>query len=662
MTDTADTKRCSRCGAEYSGQASPLGLCPACLLALGMSDPSWTPPADSSAAGESPASPQTVATHMVAQRPSMWARARHTLTNHRRPVLLTMIAVASLIAITMFLNALFPGRVQDAQQPASSVVRFTLPWPQDTQALDGAQFAVSPDGTAVAIAARGVGGQSHLWLRRLQALDWIELPRTEGATFPFWSPDSRHVGFFAERQLKRIDIANGLTQAVCDAPNARGGTWGIRDEIVFADGATRTLMRVPARGGERQPITRLGQGEIAHVWPRFLANGRHVVFFANAPDTQAKGTYAIDLDIADGRRILIARRIVTTVPISNVLLRPFSGSLVAQRFDVARPEPGDDGQVISGVERVTGTAEAGPTFAASHNVLVYRSAGDQKTQLTWLDRDGRIIGTIGDPGDYGDWSMGPDGRSVVVSRREDQSPRSNLWVIDLTRGTSSRLTFDPERDASPVWSPDARRLAFAARREQQVLLTTSVTNGAKADQIATSPFSMRPTDWSKDGRLLLYTVDDPRTALDVLMLPMAGDDRKPSPLLQGPFNESDAHFSPDGRLVAYVSNETGRDEVFVRSFPEAEGKSLISLDGGSRPRWGADGRELFFVSADGKLMATAIETRPTFRAGQPRALLDLGRSRVYEVSADGRRFVTQMPLQDQPDELHVVLNWMNELR
>jgi hypothetical protein len=310
--------------------------------------------------------------------------------------------------------------------------------PPTRPALEGAQFAVSPDGSAIALAARGVDGQSHLWLRRLQALDWVELPRTEGATFPFWSPDSRHVGFFAERQLKRIDVANGLTQAVCDAPNARGGTWGIRDEIIFGDGGTRTLMRVPARGGEPYSITKLAQGEIAHVWPRFLDDGRHVVFFANTPDTQAKGTYAIDLDIADGRRILIARRIVTTVPIGDILLRPLSGSLVAQRFDFARPERGDDGQVIGGVERVTGTAEAGPTFAAAHNVLVYRSAGDQKTQLSWLDREGRIIGTIGEPGDYG---TGRWARTAGVS----SSPGGRISLRDRICGSSiSRAA--PRRD------------------------------------------------------------------------------------------------------------------------------------------------------------------------------------------------------------------------
>jgi Tol biopolymer transport system component len=568
------------------------------------------------------------------------------------------------IAIVVVALAAVLGLVRSGSSdigPLAAAIRFTLPFPSGTRPIDGAQFAPSPDGTAVVLAARGADGQSHLWIRRLRALDWQELPRTEGALYPFWSPDSQHVGFFANQRLARIDVTNGLTQTICDAPDGHGATWGIQNDIVFASNANGPLSRVPASGGSPQLITKLDPGrmEVAHLWPRFLDDGHRFVYFANTANRRNPVTYLMDL--TGGERARIIPFDVAAVPVGDLLLFPQNGTLITQRFDAGKGRVDDHVEAIAGADNVGGPVAFGPGFSVARNVLVYRNSSPRLSRLMWFDRSGRVIDEIGPAADYRMLSLAPDGQRVVVARADDRANTSDLGILDTTRGTSTRLTFGARQDSSPIWSPDAARIVFVSRRDgRQALMTTSAAGGGVEQEIATWPHTVRPTDWSSDGRLLLFTSRDPRTGLDVWVMPVMGDG-KANALIQTSFNESDARFSPDGRWVAYVSNDSGVDQVFVRSFPQTESRWQVSVSGGTHPRWLRDGRELLFVAPDGMLTAVGIESGPSFRVGPPRMLWPVPGATDFAVGPDGRFLVAIPDEGDEANQLHVIVNWMSEL-
>lgn len=570
------------------------------------------------------------------------------------PLVVGVVGLAAALAVVQ--------RSRPARATAmTTAIRFTLPYPEDTRPLDGAQFAPSPDGTAIAVAARGPDGQSRLWIRRLQALDWQELPRTAGAMYPFWSPDSRHIGFFANRRLERVDVENGLTQTVSDAPDGRGGTWGIDGDIVFAPGASGPLSRVPASGGRPVPITQLDRGrmEVAHLWPRFLADGRRVLYFANAVNRGNAASYVTDLSSGERRSIL--SRDVAAVPVADLLLFSQNRALMAQRFQLRSQRLEDRVDAIGGAGAVGGPMAYGPSFSASAGLLVYRNMRPRLSRLAWVDASGRFVDEAGPPAEYRAASLSPDGTRVVVAQGGSGTDTSELWLLDAMRGTSMRLTFGAHQDATPIWSPDAQRIAFVSRRDGRVMLmTTSAAGGGTEQEIATWPFGVELTDWSRDGRALIFTARNPKTGLDVWLKPMTGDD-KPLPLLQSSSDESDARVSPDGRWIAYVSNESGIDQIYVRTFPPPGSVWQVSTNGGTRPRWRGDGRELFFVAPDGALTAVGVTTGASLVLGPARALLRLHEATGFEVQPGGRFLVSLPAVQDAGSHLHVIANWTSEL-
>jgi Tol biopolymer transport system component len=655
MSDAGDAQRCGRCGAEFTALSTPLGLCPACLLKLGMSDPAMTPaqepePEPEPVAPLGPAPPGPTPPAPVAP-----ARARRRLRLPQRRVWLT---AAALLVIAVLATQFFP-RLQ-RREPAGvhgTAVRFTLTLPDETEIADGAQLAVSADGTQLVVAARQAGGPQRLWLRRLQSSEWRELPRTDGATFPFWSPDSRHVGFFTDRRLMRIEVTNGLTRTVCDVRSGHGGTWGIQDDIVFADAAG--LSRVPASGGVPVAVTKVdsSDNQRAHLWPHFLPDGRHFVFLVQkANDEVATHIRSVDtgesMAIADGRG--------PSAFVAYVLLFARGATLATQRFDQTTGVIGEV-ETIGGVEEIAGSLTAGSAFSASSTVLVYRREEERRRQLTWFGREGRHFGVVGKPAEYTGFALSPDGRRVAVARRGDDEA-SSVWVMDVSSDRVSRLTAGRERDAFPLWSPDGSRIAFSSRgSDADSVRAVIVDTGEMEEELFRSPESKHLTDWSLDNRFLIYAARSPKTGMDLWLLPTMGD-RKPQPFHQTPANESQGRSSPDGRWIAYVSDQSGSEEVYVRAFPPSEGRWQISTAGGTRPRWRSDGRELFFLSTDGQLMAVDVTSGPTPRYEAPRRILDVRGADDFAVSRDGR-FLVPLPVNERRDrELHVVLNWAAERR
>jgi Tol biopolymer transport system component len=663
MSDHAPSgiERCPQCGVEFVPEASPLGLCPACLLKLGVSDPAMKP---LSVHPQPVASTKAVASPPASSRPGWRGR-------------LMRIGVPAAIGMALLAWAVVRRSTDGVPSLVSSVIRFNLPWPDETAAVEGAQFAVSPDGSRIALAARRPDGQTHLWLRTLQSMEWRALPGAEGAALPFWSPDSRQIGFFAEKKLKKIDVSNGLTQTLADAASGRGGTWGRQDTIVFASSPLGPLFRVSASGGTPQPVTTVDNSgpERGHAWPHFLPDGRTVLFVVDASrgredaarsaDEGQSGLHLISLD--SGQRRLLVTGAGAGIFAQGFLLFVRGSELLAQRFDPTRAEFEGEPQSISGAERAGDGTGSGGFAASDTGVLVHRIGDLTPSQLTVLDRNGRVLGSTSDIAGYQQFSISPDARRIVVARRDARGATSNLWLLELDRQVTSRLTSGPSDDSSPVWLPDGNRIAFVSRRNDEAALYSIEANGGGKEQLLhTSRQAERLEDASPDGRFLLYSTTSAETGSDLWFLPLDGDhknaDRKAQPLFQTVFNESQGRLSPDGRWIAYVSDESGRDEVYVRPFPAADSRWQVSIAGGERPRWRRDGRELYFLSPDGHLQMVDVRADSTFRSGAPRALFVMRHADDYEVKADGQ-FLARTRIEDRARAgLQVVLNWTEELR
>ena len=654
MTDPAmgETERCPQCHAEFTPAASPLGLCPACLLKLGASDPAMKPVPAESEPAVSVDPPSRPASQRRGWQRGLWLIGMG---------ILAVAALASYVGIRS-------GGVPPAM--LSSVVRFTLAVPGEMDPTGGAQFAVSPDGTRIALAASSDDGQRRLWIRTLQSMDWRVLPRTEGAALPFWSPDSRHVGFFAEKKLKRIDVANGLTQTLCDAPSPYGGSWSRDGTILLAPAASGPLFRVADTGGALREATALdkSRGEIAHAWPHVLPNG-NVLFVVTTTGNSREGAGLHIASFESGHRTLLVAGAGAGVLAQGLLMYVRGTALVARRFDPARVDVLGDEQAISGAERVAAPFSRGAGFAVSEaGVLVHRTDSVSRSQLTWLDRRGRAIGVVSEPADYQQFALSPDGTRVAAVRRDSRDMTSNIWLIEPARDVASRLTFAASHDASPLWHPGDRRLLFGSFREGALgVYAVDVEGGTSPELVREVSEVGRLEDVSPDGRFLVYSTPAERTGSDLRLLPLDGDrtkaSDKPLPLLHTPSDESSARVSPDGRWIAYVSDESGREEVYVRPFPAADSRWQISASGGRRPRWRRDGRELFFASPDRSLVAVDVQGGSPFRAGAPRTLFPLRQGDEYEVGANGQMFLTKsLVADDDRNGLQVVLNWTQELR
>jgi Tol biopolymer transport system component len=538
--------------------------------------------------------------------------------------------------------------------------------------LDPTAFALSPDGKQMAFVA-SVDGQTRLWLRALNASAAQPLPGTDGAAFPFWSPDSRSIGFFADGKLKRLTIGSAA-QAVT-GPNfavvARGGSWNGEGVILFARNTRSAIFRVPASGGEPVAVSTIEAGT-GHRFPYFLPDGRHFLFSVLG-SSAVNGIYLGTLDGSESTRLVT----VGGGDTGAVYLPPgwmlwvHSGTLVAQRLDVEkRTMIGDPVTIAEQVAYDAGT-QAGALSVSATGLISYRLGGASHRQLRWFDRAGKALGPLGAP-DEGLFAprVSPDGRRAAVYRNFQNT--LDIWLMDETR--LSRLTFDAVQHRFPIWSPDGSQVAFdAVRKQARDLYVGSPARPGGESLLLESSEDKFASDWSADGRFLLYTSASPQTNADMWVLPLIGE-RKPWPFLQTPAGEKLGQFSPDGRWIAYMSNDSGMNEVYVRPFvpsPSANASGAgerwqISSGGGMHPKWRADGKELFFVGPEGQMMGAPIAASGSaIEPGKPVVLfqtriygggIDNGQGSQFDVARDGR-FLINTVLDESASAITLLQNW-----
>jgi Tol biopolymer transport system component/tRNA A-37 threonylcarbamoyl transferase component Bud32 len=541
-------------------------------------------------------------------------------------------------------------------------VRFEIPVPPDVTTMGTPVF--SPDGRTIAFEAADPMGRVSLWVRPLNALEARMLPGTEGATRPFWSPDGRFLGFVAGGKVRKMDLLGGPSQVVCDAPTGSDGSWSTSGSILFDGRDNDPILIVPAGGGVARPeVQNPGTAGSYVGWPQFLPDGRHFLYVQGMPGSEPALMLG-ELGSTARREILkTASRVVYAPP--GYLLFVRERTLLAQPFDPVKGEL--RGEPVALGEGLGVSAVGLASFSVSDDGhLAFRAGATDQRKLLWVDRAGRETPVIEAPAEYRDAQLSPDGRRLAYDLLQNDGP-GDIWIRDLERGVSSRFTFDDAaEERNPVWSPDGRRVVYSSARKAMDLLIKDASGVREAELLLESSQSKFATDWSRDGRHILYASTTPDGTFDLWALPTTGD-RKPIAIASTPFHETGGSLSPDGRLVAYNSNQSGRHEVYVQDFPEPQERWQISSGGGAEPYWRADGRELYFRSLDGKVQAVPVSTTPRFAAGTPEPLFQgrfpgIATRGRFEPAPDGQRFLVLYSMSRETlTPTTVVLNWTSLL-
>jgi len=564
--------------------------------------------------------------------------------------------------------------------PVANTFRYTIAAPENSEL---STFSVSPDGRLLAIAA-SVNGKEQLWLRPLDALQAQPMPTTENATFPFWSPDSRYIGFFAQGKLRKVAASGGPAESLCDAGDARGGSWNRDDVILFSSGgdALYSIKRVPASGGVPADVfTTKG----LYFFPAFFPDGHHFFYTSVSPD----GIYVASLDGKENRKILPDLSLALFAPSSpgsrtGHLFFARDNNLMALPFDEGNASP--SGGVFPTAEGVptgfAGISNFAPVTVSENGVVVYASNGfGSVSQLTWFDRAGKPPVPVGTPGLILTPALSPDGKMIAYARvKQNTSLEADIWLWDLARATETRFTTGAA-NAAPVWSPKGDRIVFTSSRgapREVFVMYQKASGGSGQEELLLPPTTDDvPTQWSPDGRFIVYWHTDPKTKTDLWLLPVSPGQAvppasaKPIPFLQTQFVERMGQISPDGRWMAYSSDESGLREVYVRPFPRGGDEVRISTAGGDQPRWRGDGRELFYIAASGNMTAVPVQVtpgeNPRLEPGVPEPLFEAhptsggpnANVHEYDVTADGKRFIvasTAVAGGNSPP-ITVVVNW-----
>jgi serine/threonine protein kinase len=581
-------------------------------------------------------------------------------------------AAAALLAVALVALVIYERR----PQPPAPTSRFQISIPEKMTFAETGFFALSPDGRKVAFLAV----QDHerqIWIRTLDSLEAHPLPGTNNAfSSPFfWSPDSRFVAFEANKKIKKIDISGGPPQDICEVTTSGtlGGSWNRDNVIIFGGGGS--IFRVSAAGGTATPLTTRDPSlnkDSGHYYPSFLPDGRHFLYMRFPAGNADAGVYVGSLDSEPEQQsktplFTTARASISWAPSADSgkgrLLYWRDNVLYARTFnDRQLTLEGEPRAIVDQVGYSSGPAFA--MFSATANTLVYRRGTSRDLELTWLDRNGKVVGTVGEAGRYLILRLSPDGTRAAVAKLDSNL---DVWLVDLKSGASTRFTFDPANDSNPIWSPDGKRVIFASNRGGVMGLYEKSADGAGTETVLLRPAPAATlTDWSRDGRYVIFHGADA-----IWVLPLEGD-RKPFPFLRNDFSPAGARLSPDGRWIAFRSAESGREEVYVESFtpsPDAgsaasTGKWLVSEGGGTGMiHWRGDGKELYYLKLDGSVMAVPVTAGPAFHAGTPEPLFKVpaGFARtgaLGSVSPDGQRFFLALPKGgDARQEFTVVTNW-----
>ncbi len=588
-----------------------------------------------------------------------------------------LLAVVSLVLVAL---AVLYFRKQPAK---AQVVRYQIPLPDKVRLESWDIPAISPDGQKLVFAGVTPDGARQLWFRSLDSVSTHPLPGTENARMPFWSSDSRFVAFFAAPKMKKIDVTGGPPVTLCDVNGpwgVSGGTWNERGVIVISASLPGypiwhpgypVLYSVSAEGGTLKPILEFDKSrhEKFHWSPYFLPDGRHFVYFSGVVEAGTGGICLGSLDSPQTRKLISADSNVGYAP-PGFLLYGRQETLLAQPFDPKTFQL--NGDVITIAENVA-RAPDNPIslFSTSNNgVLVYAAPSWPKYQLTWHDRNGTRMGSVGEPGTFYGLGLSPDERRVALFRPTPPLGTLDIWTLELASGIFSRVTTHPDDDAAPEWSPNGRELLFSSLRTGELRMFRKVVGGgdeelllnSEKDDFARKSSRQIAQQWLENGSILFISTAGSDTTAFYLWPRAEG--RKPQLLLKTEFDKDSPIVSKDGKWVAYQSNESGRTEIYVAAFPTFAEKRQVSKDGGVQARWRNDGKELFFLSLDGKkMMSVAIKTAKELQNGTPRMLFQTPtQPGEYCVTGDGKRFLFGEPVEEDSKPLTVVQNWTAGLK
>jgi eukaryotic-like serine/threonine-protein kinase len=581
-----------------------------------------------------------------------------------------MIAAAALAALAIAALLLSHAR----RQPQQSAGRAEFSIPLETEA---GHLAISADGRMlVFVSPDEATGANVLHVQHVGSAQVVVLAGTEGATYPFWSPDGNYIGFFADAKLKKISAAGGPTQVLAGTFSARGGSWGRRGLIIYAPNVAGSLWAVNADGSDARALTDKvfagGATEGSHRWPLFLPDGDHFLFwagnFTNAPGDRVSGIYMSSLAAKEKRLLLLSR---SNPGYANGYLF-FVGekkSLRAVELDTSRQSTNGEARIVAEEIGFQPSTYWGAFTVSENSTLIYNPAtGASMSVLTWFNRAGKELGRVGEPGVLANPSLSPDGNRVAVDITDTKVNNVDIWLRDLRHETQSRFTFDPAEDVSAVWSHDGNLIAFRSNATRLSILAKSAQGSGEMksifgqDNIADNN-DIVPNAWTPDDRQILCSFQTFQRASDLGLVNVA--DGKLTPLLATNASETNGQISPDGKWLAYASNESGDWEVYVTTFPGAVGKWQVSRDGGSEPRWRGDGKEIFYIGQHGTLTAVAVNVEGTFSAGNPTPLFQShGRAQIsstdlftYDVTKDGQRFLMNRYFKPEHiSPLQIILN------
>jgi WD40 repeat protein len=578
-------------------------------------------------------------------------------------------AAAAIVAVGIFLSSWPQPHVEER------TLQFKIEPPPGADFLLGAGGgnAISPDGRTIAFVAAS-SGSPKLWIQALDSTVARELPGTGNAQFPFWSPNSKSLGFFANSRLQRLDLAGGPPVTLAPAPNGRGGAWSSRGIIVFAPNAATGLWKVGENGGPVTPLTAVDQakGENTHRWPLFLQDGQRFIYYVRGEEADSGSFYVSSLERPQ-EKALVLRGMSASAAYSpahgkhpEYLYWLREHTLMAQPFDSQHARLSGDAAPVPGAEAISSISLAPGNVRSSVSVAndgtILFGTGSDRYQLTWLNREGKVQSTVGQPDRYVSLRISPNGQRIATVLT-DSSGHSDLWLADLSRAIPSRLTF-LGAFGTGAWSPDERRIGYHILLGRK-LLETSTSGGGKEETVLESQHTVYLTDWSPDGRYLIYTQLSPEGRNELWLLSL-GADSKPVPFLQTAFNELQGEVSPDNRWIAYTSDQSGGfNEIYATSFPSGGSRWRVSNGGGSFPRWSGNGKELFYRALDGTLMMTSVRHAPNgLEFGTPSALFRISEPQgivcyPYDVAADGQRILTLVPSKVGRDSgsLTVLVNW-----